>query len=68
MVCKTFVCIFLRNLPTSDCCGMCLCIKLIGVSTLINGFLYLVANMLLVIYCYLCLTSLKYCPLLDHCR
>ena len=38
VVCKTFALMFLRNLLTSDCCGMCLHIKSIGISGVIYGF------------------------------
>ena len=44
IVCKSFVLMFLRNLSTSDCCGMCLCLRFIGVSGVINGFLLLYSS------------------------
>ena len=60
---------FVRNLLTSDCCGMYLCINFIRLSGVINRFaiviqvLHPVVSMLLIICYYLCLTYLKYCPL-----
>ena len=38
VVCKSFVLMFCKNLLTSNCYGMCLHIKFIGISGVINGF------------------------------